>query len=51
MENYLIIKHLEIQQITQSNTNPGYANFDWVTNENATDNTIKLKEAIGYIFK
>jgi hypothetical protein len=29
----------------QSNTNPGYANFDWLTNENATDNTIKLKEA------
>ncbi|MGE0051762.1 MAG: DUF3373 family protein, partial [Arcobacter sp.] len=29
----------------QSNTNPGYANFDWVTNENATDNSIKLKEA------
>ena len=30
---------------SQSNTNPGYANFDWVTNENATDNTIKVKEA------
>lgn len=30
---------------SQSNTNSGYANFDWVTNENATDNTIKLKEA------
>jgi TolA-binding protein len=30
---------------SQSNTQPGYANFDWVTNENATDNTIKLKEA------
>lgn len=30
---------------SQSNTNPGYANFDWLTNENATDNTIKLKEA------
>lgn len=30
---------------SQSNVNPGYANFDWVTNENATDNTIKLKEA------
>ena len=29
----------------QSNTNPGYANFDWVTNENATDNTVKVKEA------
>ena len=29
----------------QSNTNPGYANFDWVTNENATDNTLKVKEA------
>lgn len=30
---------------SQSNTNPGYANFDWVTNENATDNTLKVKEA------
>ena len=30
---------------SQSNVNPGYASFDWVTNENATDNTIKLKEA------
>jgi hypothetical protein len=29
----------------QSNTNPGYANFDWVINENATDNTLKVKEA------
>ena len=29
----------------QSNTNPGYANFDWVTNENATDNDVKVKEA------
>ena len=29
----------------QSNTNPGYANFDWVTNENATDNALKVKEA------
>ena len=29
----------------QANTNPGYANFDWVTNENATDNTLKVKEA------
>ncbi|MDX9744660.1 MAG: DUF3373 family protein [Arcobacteraceae bacterium] len=23
----------------------GYSNFDWVTNENATDNTLKVKEA------
>ena len=23
----------------------GFANFDWVTNENATDNTLKVKEA------
>ena len=23
----------------------GYSNFDWITNENATDNTIKVKEA------
>jgi hypothetical protein len=30
---------------SQSNTQPGFANFDWVTNENATDNTIKVKEA------
>jgi hypothetical protein len=30
---------------SQSNTQPGYANFDWVTNENATDNTVKVKEA------
>jgi hypothetical protein len=30
---------------SQSNTNPGYADFDWVTNENATDNTVKVKEA------
>lgn len=30
---------------SQSNTAPGFANFDWVTNENATDNTVKVKEA------
>jgi hypothetical protein len=30
---------------SQANTNPGYANFDWVTNENANDNTVKVKEA------
>lgn len=30
---------------SQSNTQPGYANFDWVTNENATDNTVKVKSA------
>ena len=30
---------------SQSNTQPGYANFDWVTNENATDNSVKVKEA------
>jgi len=30
---------------SQANTNPGYADFDWVTNENANDNTIKVKEA------
>ena len=29
----------------QSNTTPGYANFDWVTSENATDNNLKVKEA------
>lgn len=30
---------------SQANTNPGYANFDWVTNENANDGTLKVKEA------
>lgn len=30
---------------SQSNTNPGYADFDWVTNENALDNEVKVKEA------
>ncbi len=30
---------------SQSNTNPGYANFDWVTNENAISNELKIKEA------
>lgn len=30
---------------SQANTNPGYANFDWVTNENALDNSLKVKEA------
>ncbi len=30
---------------SQANTQPGFANFDWVTNENATDNTVKVKEA------
>jgi hypothetical protein len=30
---------------SQANTNPGYAAFDWVTNENAIDNTVKVKEA------
>jgi hypothetical protein len=30
---------------SQANTNPGYADFDWVTNENPTDNTLKVKEA------
>jgi hypothetical protein len=30
---------------SQSNTNPGYADFDWVTNENALDNELKVKEA------
>jgi len=30
---------------SQANTNPGFANFDWVTNENANDNTLKVKEA------
>ena len=29
----------------QSNTTPGYANFDWLTSENATDNNLKVKEA------
>ncbi len=30
---------------SQSNTQPGYADFDWVTNENALDNSVKVKEA------
>ena len=30
---------------SQSNTQPVNANFDWVTNENALDNTMKVKEA------
>jgi len=30
---------------SQSNTNPGYADFDWLTNENALDNTLNVKEA------
>ena len=30
---------------SQSNTNPGYADFDWVTNENAISNELKIKEA------
>ncbi|ADU64914.1 DUF3373 domain-containing protein [Desulfurispirillum indicum] len=30
---------------SQSNTDPGYANFDWVVNENPLDNTLKVKEA------
>ncbi len=33
---------------SQSNTNPGYADFDWVTNENATDGTVKVKEAFWF---
>jgi hypothetical protein len=30
---------------SQANTNPGYADFDWITSENAQDNSIKVKEA------
>ncbi len=30
---------------SQANQNPGYADFDWVTNENANDNTLKVKQA------
>lgn len=30
---------------SQANTQPGFSNFDWVTNENANGNEIKLKEA------
>lgn len=29
----------------QANTNPGYANFDWVTNENALGSELKVKQA------
>ena len=35
---------------SQSNTTPGYANFDWVTNENATDNAVKVKTLYGIYF-
>ncbi|NOQ29701.1 MAG: DUF3373 family protein [Helicobacteraceae bacterium] len=35
---------------SQANTNPGYANFDWVTNENALDNSLKVKEAF-FLYK
>jgi hypothetical protein len=30
---------------SQANTNPGFADFDWVTNENANGNELKVKEA------
>ena len=30
---------------SQANTNPRYADFDWVTNENANDGSVKVKEA------
>lgn len=30
---------------SQANTQAGFSNFDWVTNENANDNSIKIKEA------
>lgn len=30
---------------SQSNTQPGYADFDWVTNENALDGNLRVKEA------
>lgn len=29
----------------QTNTNPGFGNFDWVTNENLGDNTLKVRQA------
>lgn len=29
----------------QANTNPGYANFDWITSENALDGDLRVKEA------
>jgi len=35
---------------SQGNVNPGYANFDWVTNENALDNTVKVKTLYGIYF-
>ena len=31
---------------SQANTNPGYSNFDWITNENANGNELKVKEAL-----
>jgi hypothetical protein len=30
---------------SQANVNPGYADFDWITSENAQDNTVRVKEA------
>ncbi len=30
---------------SQSNTRPGFADFDWVTNENTADGSLKVKEA------
>ncbi|MGP1449904.1 MAG: DUF3373 family protein [Wolinella sp.] len=30
---------------SQSNINPGFSNFDWITNENAIDNTLKVRQA------
>lgn len=34
----------------QANTNPGYADFDWVTNENALDGTLHVKEMYAIYF-
>lgn len=30
---------------SQTNTDPGFGNFDWVTNENLGDNTLKVRQA------
>lgn len=35
---------------SQGNVNPGYSNFDWVTNENIGNNDVKVKTLYGIYF-
>jgi len=37
--------HSQVNTAGGPATEPGYQNFDWVTNENATDNSVKVKQA------